>query len=178
MDTQSVWNELSAIPVGTIVAWASVIIAIVSAIWIAIMKLFKVFTKYRNLKDENEKQTKLLQLHDESLEEIRQELVKINESIHNDTLAQHDEILVEIKDWLSKVNDSLEEQREINYEYLKHSIVITCRRAIDRNSISAEELKSLEDMFREYVDIFHGNGYVKTLMKKTREVPVIGSIEE
>ena len=178
MDTQPVWDSLASIPLGTVVAWISVIAAIVSGIWIVIMRLFKVFNKYRNLKDENENQTRLLAEHEQVLAEIRGELGKISSSIHNDLLAQHDDLLVEVKEELEKVNTSLNDQKEINFEYLKHSIVIACRRALDKQSITAEELQSMEDMYREYVEIFNGNGYVKAMVQKVEKLPVIGVLEE
>lgn len=173
MDTQSVWGELSTIPIGTIVSWVSVIAVIVSAIWFGIIKLFKVFSKYKEVQDENENQKNLLVQHDECLEEIRLELSKIRGSIHNDKLEEHDEVLAEIRECLEKMNKSLDDQMKINYEYLKHSIVISCQRAIDRNYITTEELQSLEEMFKEYVEIYHGNGYVKGMIIKARKVPIL-----
>ena len=178
MDTQSVWDTLSAIPIGTVVAWISVIAAIVSTVWFVILKLFKVFTRYRNMKDENDRQTQLLVAHEELLSEVKNELEKINGSIHNDILAQHEDLIVEVKDELVRISDSLDKQKDINFEYLKHNIVCACRRALDKGLITAEELQSLEDMYKQYVEIFNGNGYVKTMMEKVRALPVIGHIEE
>ena len=46
MDTKSVWDLLSSIPIGTIVAWISVICAIIVALCTGTIKLYKVFTKH------------------------------------------------------------------------------------------------------------------------------------
>ncbi len=176
MDTQAVWNQLSSIPVGTIVAWIVVISAIVSAIWVAMMKLYKLFSAYKEAKDEDKNQTKLLAKHDESFKKIQEDITEIRGSIHNDKLAQHDEILNDIKNCLNEMRNSFKEQRKINYEILKHEIVISSQKAIERNWITSEELQSLEEMFEEYVEIYHGNGYVKGLMERVRNVPIICAI--
>ncbi len=33
-------------------------------------------------------------------------------------------------------------------------------------------------MYDEYTEIFHGNGYVKTLVMRVRELPIIGKLDE
>ena len=178
MDTKAVWDLLSTIPASTIVAWIILIAAIVSAVWFVIIKLFKVFDKYRNLREQDEEQTKLLAAHDELLSGIRDELVKISGSIHNDILEQHDDLLNEIRGELVKINDSMEEQKGVTLAQLRHSIVRACREALVDGYISAAKLESLEGLFTQYVDVFNGNGYVHTLMEKVRELPVVGSLED
>lgn len=178
MDTQPIWDSLSAIPVGTIVAWVTVIAAIVSAIWFVIMKLFKVFAKYQNIREREEEQTRLLAAHDELLSDIRDELIKISGSIHNDILAEHDELLSEVKGELVKINDSMDEQKNVTLAQLRYSITRACREAMDDGHISTVKLEALEGMFDQYEHVFNGNGYVKTIMEKTRELPVINVIEE
>ena len=51
----------------------------------------------------------------------------------------------------------------------------TCEDALERGEMSTNKLQSLEEMYEEYTDLFHGNGYVKTLMTRVRkEVKIIG----
>ena len=152
MDTQSVWEVLAHIPVGTLVSWGIVIIAIIGALVAGATKLFGVFTKYKDYKEKNEKQEELLQ--------------------------EHDKVLAEINDSLKHIKTSLEEQKEVNFKQIRYSISHTCDEAIAANCISAGKLRSLEEMYEEYQDVFHGNGYIKTLMIKVRKLPVVGQLDE
>jgi len=152
VDTQSVWEVLAHIPVGTIVSWGIVIVAIIGALVVGTTKLFDAFTKYKDYKEKNEKQEELLQ--------------------------EHDRVLVEINDSLKTIKTSLEEQKEVNFKQIRYSISHTCDEAIAANCISAGKLRSLEEMYEEYQDVFHGNGYIKTLMIKVRKLPVVGQLDE
>lgn len=152
MDNQSAIDTLSSISVGQIIAWFSVISAIITAICTGTIKLYKVFAKYREAKDKNEKQEKIIESHETTLEEI-------------------DKTLQEIK-------KSLEEQKDVNLKQVRHTIVHTCEDALDRGEISINKLRSLEEMYEEYIDIFHGNGYVKTLVEKVRQLKVVGKVDD
>lgn len=152
MDNQSAIDTLSSISVGQIIAWFSVISAIITAICTGTIKLYKVFTKYREAKDKNEKQEKIIESHETTLKEI-------------------DKTLQEIK-------KSLEEQKDVNLKQVRHTIVHTCEDALDRGEISINKLRSLEEMYEEYIDIFHGNGYVKTLVEKVRQLKVVGKMDD
>ena len=152
MDNQSAIDTLSSISVGQIIAWFSVISAIITAICTGTIKLYKVFTKYREAKDKNEKQEKIIESHETTLKEI-------------------DKTLQEIK-------KSLEEQKDVNLKQVRHTIVHTCEDALDRGEISINKLRSLEEMYEEYIDIFHGNGYVKTLVEKVRQFKVVGKVDD
>lgn len=152
MDNQSAIDTLSSISVGQIIAWFSVIGAIITAICTGTIKLYKVFTKYREAKDKNEKQEKIIESHETTLKEI-------------------DKTLQEIK-------KSLEEQKDVNLKQVRHTIVHTCEDALDRGEISINKLRSLEEMYEEYIDIFHGNGYVKTLVEKVRQLKVVGKVDD
>lgn len=152
MDNQSAIETLSSISVGQIIAWFSVISAIITAICTGTIKLYKVFTKYREAKDKNEKQEKIIESHETTLKEI-------------------DSVLQEIK-------KSLEEQKDVNLKQVRHTIVHTCEDALDRGEISINKLRSLEEMYEEYIDVFHGNGYVKTLVEKVRQLKVVGKLDD
>lgn len=151
-DTQTVWEFLSGIPIGTIVAWVMVIGAIIAALCAGTIKLYKIFTKYKEAKDKDEKQQKIIESHDETLKEIEKSL--------------------------SAIQKSLDEQKEVNLKQIRHTIVHTCEDALDKGEISINKLRSLEEMYDEYVEIFHGNGYVKTLVTRVRKLKIIGKLDE
>ena len=147
MDTQSVWNLLAAIPAGKIVAWGIVICAIITAIVTGVVKLYKLFTKYKEMQDKEKKQ--------------------------NEKIEEFDKTLKSVNDSLREINDSLKIQKDVDLKLIRHFIVEKCISALERGEISASSLASLEEMFEEYERVFHGNGYVKTLMIKVRKLPVI-----
>ncbi len=153
MDTQSIWKLLSGISVGQIVAWISVLAAIVTALCTGTIKLYKIFTKYKEAKDKDEIQQGLIDDHDRTLKEIQKSL--------------------------NSIKQSLDEQKEVNLKQVRYTIVHTCEEALERGEISINKLRSLEEMYEEYVDIFHGNGYVKTLMTRVRkEAKIVGRADE
>lgn len=152
MDTKSVWDLLSSIPIGTIVAWISVICAIIVALCTGTIKLYKVFTKYKEMKDKDKKQTEVIE--------------------------NHEKILCEIDKSLKTMNKSLDEQKEVNLKQIRHTIVHTCEDAFEKGEISINKLRSLEEMYDEYVDIFHGNGYVKTLVMRVRKLKIVGKLDD
>lgn len=151
MDTQPVWDSLSGITIGQIVAWITVILAIISALCTATIKLYKVFTKYKEMKDKEEKQETIIENHDKTLNEI--------------------------KNSLQEIKNSLVEQKEVNLKQTRHTIVHTCEDCLEKGEISINKLRSLEEMYSEYVDVFHGNGYVKTLVERTRALKIVGKEE-
>lgn len=149
MDSKTIWEILSSIPIGTVVSWLVVVCAIFSAFGAGVVKLYKIFNRYKKLKDENDNFHKLVEGHNEELKLI--------------------------KDALGDIQKSLGEQKDVNLKQIRHSLVDACEQAISDNHITINKLKSLEELFEEYTDIFHGNGYVKTLMIKVRKLEVIGS---
>lgn len=152
MDNSSAVEALSSITVGQIIAWFSVLTAIITAICTGTIKMYKLFTKYREAKDRNEKQDEIIKSHDATLKEI-------------------DATLQEIR-------KSLDEQKDVNLKQVRHTIVHTCEDSIDRGEISINKLRSLEEMYEEYTDVFHGNGYVKTLVEKVRQLKVVGKLDD
>lgn len=151
MDTQPVWDSLSGFSVGQVVAWIVVIGAILSALCAGTIKLYKVFTKYRDMKDKEEKQETIIKTHDKTLNEI--------------------------KDSLQDIKNSLNEQKDVNLKQLRHTIVQTCEDCLEKGEISINRLRSLEEMYSEYVDVFHANGYVKILVERVRTLKIVGREE-
>lgn len=152
MDSNSVWSVLSNIPIGIIVTWVVSIASIIAVICVGIIKLYKVFTKYSQLKRENEDQKALIQ--------------------------KHDTVLIEVNELLQGITTSLNEQKQVSLKQIRHMIIHICDDAIAAERISAGKLRLLEELYSDYVDIFKGNGYVKTLVVKVRTLPVMGKLDE
>ncbi len=151
MDTNSVWDLLSSISIGTIVAWITVICAIISAICLAAIKSYKIFVKYKNIQDERDDLRIMVKDHDEKLSQISQQL--------------------------SQIQEDLEQNKAIKLKELRHSIIRAGEEAVVNKSITIRSLKSLEELHDDYVARYNGNGYVDTLMEKVRDLPVIGNLD-
>lgn len=152
MDTNSVWEFLSSISIGTVLAWILVILSIFTVACTGTVKLYKVFIKYKKLKDENEKQKEMLIKHDNTFKDIEAALRSIQES--------------------------LDAQKGVTLKNIRYTIVQMCDEAIAKGSISVGKLRSLEELYDEYINIYHANGYVKVLVNKTRKLDVTGSLDE
>lgn len=152
MDTKSVWDLLSSITLGTVIAWITVVFAMAAFFCTGAIKVYELFTKYKEAKDKNEKQETVIENHDGTLKEIEKTLLEIK--------------------------NSLDEQKEVNLKQVRHTIVHTCEEALEKGEISINKLRSLEEMYEEYVEIFHGNGYVKTLVYKVRKLKVVGKLDD
>ena len=151
MDTNEVVQTLSTIPVGTIIAWFAVIFGILTAVVAATVKLYKGFEMAHKLKEENNDFRKMVEKHDELLKSIKEDLVEIKREN-----AERDK-----SDFLR----------------LKYSIVRAAEEYVSKKEITIRQLKSLEENYEEY-HTKHGNSYVTTLMRKVRDLPVIGALDE
>ena len=81
MNSQEVWEVLGKIPVGSIIAWGIVVIAILNVINIGLTKLFGLFGFLHKRKDQEENTKKRLQRHDDMLANIDTTLQSINEAM-------------------------------------------------------------------------------------------------
>ena len=152
-DTQSIWSLLSEIPIGTVIGWVIVIASIISTICAITIRLYKIFDRYRKVKDRDNEQQKIIEDHTATLEKIDKALEEIRES--------------------------LAEQKEVNLKQVRNTIVHDCEDALNNKTISINKLRSLEEMYDEYTSVFHANSYVTTLVKRVRkEVEIIGKIDE
>lgn len=152
MDTKSIWDLLSSISIGTLISWVAVVSAIIATFCTGTIHLYKIFVKYKEMKDNDEKRKNIIEKHDDTLKDIRSAL--------------------------DKIEKSLEEQKDVNLKQIRHTIVQTCEEALEKGEISINKLRSLEEMYEEYVDVFHGNGYVKTLVYKVRKLKVVGRLDD
>lgn len=144
MNAGSVFESLSSLTVGTVAAWLIAIAAIITTICTGTIKLYKVFSKYRQLKDEDERQRNIL--------------------------LEHDTILKEIKASVKQINDSMDKQSDVDLKVIRYLLVNSCEDALAARYVSESKLKILEEMFEEYTSVFHGNGYVKVLMERVRQL--------
>ena len=151
MGTDQVVNQLSSIPIGTIVAWLAVISAFISGIVTFTIKLYKAFEKTH---------------------EIKEESIELKEMIKD-----HDKQLKAINDKLTCIQNNLKARDKADLKSIRYSIVRAGEEYVSLGKITIRQLKALEEMYEEYHDR-HGNGYVATLMQKVRELPVIGRLDE
>ncbi len=150
--TSGVWSLLADIKIGSLVAWLVVIVAVTATVVKAIKSIYSFIKKYNDLKENDEKKSKMLEEHERTLKEIN--------------------------DNLTRISKSLDEQKDINLKYTRHIIVDACHDAITARGIQIERLASLEEMYDEYVNIFNGNSYVSGLVKRVRNLPIIELTDE
>lgn len=79
---------------------------------------------------------------------------------------------------LDKIIEQLDKKESLDFKKLRNQIVQLGEDAIERKSISIRKLKSLEELYSEYTDKYDGNSYVATLIRKVRDIPVIGKLNE
>lgn len=151
-NTQEVVEQASNVPIGTIIAWVILICSITAVIISALNKLYDAFSKYQDLKEE-------------------EETVKIK-------IDEHDVKLNQICNQLNFIIKDIEERKNSDLKKLRHSLVRSGEECIEKGFISIRNLKSLEELYEEYCVKYSGNGYVKTLMEKIRQLPVVGELNE
>lgn len=152
MEVTSIWQMLSDIKIGALFAWAVVIIAIFTTVTRGIKNIYAFISKYKEMKEINERQAKMLDEHEKNFKEI--------------------------KDSLAKISKSLDEQKTINLKYTRHILVDGCCAAIVAGNIQNEQLASLEEIYEEYRTVFNGNAYVSGLMDRARALPIVLSKDE
>lgn len=164
MDTNSVWELLSSISIGTVVAWIMVICAIIGVICTGAIKLYKVFTKYKNVRDENETMKQNVEKHEERLKELQDQLVGISQNINEQ---------------FSEIKNTLNENRDTKIKELRHNITVSGEKALVDKELTVRQWSSLHEMFEDYTHKYHQNSYVASLMTKVdRDVAVIGRLDE
>lgn len=120
MNENTIWEFLSGLSVGTVVAWIAVIIAIIGAICTATIKLYKVFTRYKELKDDSENR--------------RQKLI------------EHEKILNDINQSVNEIREHMNEQQDVDVKVIRHMIIGTCETVLEAGHISESKLRSLEEI--------------------------------
>lgn len=152
MKTEEIIEFLASIPIGTYISFLIVITSIIGVISGVVVKLYKIFDKSKSIKEENDSFKELVKRHDQQLGEIITSL--------------------------GEITQDLKDIKGGDLKKLRHSIVCAGEEAINNGCISIRQLRSLEELFEEYETKYHANGYVKTLMKKVRNIRVIGQLDE
>ena len=145
--TKTVLEMLGQIPIGTILAWGAAIVAIITAVTKGAMKLYDYFSKIRKLKEENEKLANMVKDHEQTLKQINAAL--------------------------DEIKQALQDQKKFDLNQVRHMIIRACYDALTAGEIHFEQHKSLEELFDEYTQKFHGNGYVADLMERVKSVPIV-----
>lgn len=151
METRDVIQMLSSIPIGTIIVWVTVIFSIVTTIVMSAIQLYKAFEKAHDMKEE------------------KFEILNM--------VKEHDKQLKSINDKLSCIQENLNERDKADLKSMRYSIVRAGEEYVSMGKITIRQLRSLEELFEDYHDK-HGNGYVTTLMRRVRVLPVIGKLDE
>lgn len=145
MDGNVVFEYIAQLPVGVFVRWIVGFLAILSLCCTGTLKLYKVFVKYKEAKEKNEK------IKDDVRDHER-ELVKVNKKI--ETLSSK----------MSEIQEILNQQNKRELSKLRYEICEAAQTAIEKGVISKQSFQSLEEMYDDYLNFFHQNGYVKELM--------------
>lgn len=164
MDINSIWELLSSISIGTAVAWTTVVCAVTSVICTGTINLYKIFTKYKNVKDENEEMRATVDGHELKFKELKEQLDRMSQDISQQ---------------FCDIKIALNEQNETKVKELRHSITITGENALANGRMSIRQWKSLHEMFNEYSNKYKQNSYVESLIKKVdQDVEIIGRLDE
>ena len=151
METKDVIQLLSSISIGEIIAWIAVISSFFTIIVAGTIKLYKTFEKTHEMKEENLEFRKMVKDHDEQLKLMN--------------------------DKLTCIQENLNKRDKADIKSMRYSIVRAGEEYVSMGKITIRQLRALEELFEDYHDK-HGNGYVTTLMRKVRALPVIGRLDE
>ncbi len=141
-----------------------VICVIIGVICTGTIKLYKVFSKYKSVKDENENLKQNVEKHEEQLHRFEEQLESMNQNINEQ---------------FSEIKDALNEQRETKIKELRHNITVSGEKALADKEMTVRQWSSLHEMVDEYMNKYKQNSYVASLMLKVdRDVAVIGRLDE
>ena len=149
--TQEVTQVISQIPVGTVVAWASVVLALLGAAIAGTVKLYKLFSQIKSYQDARDDNIALLN--------------------------KHDEILDEINETLKRIESRVDTEADVHKRSLKHTITSKCNTALKEREILLSELRSIEEIYEDSTTVYHGNSWAHTLVDKVRTLPVVHDID-
>ncbi len=164
MDSKEIITALSGIPIGAIIAWITVITGILGAISVFTVKMYKVFDKYREIKDADEALKN-------AVAKNSNDIAKTNEKMD----SQNSVIIKQLSD----IKEKLESQDQLKIKELRHTIISVGEEALAKKQISIRAWRSLQEMFDDYENKYKQNSYVKSLMMRVeRDVEVVGQLDE
>lgn len=141
-----VFDVLGDTSATTVLTWILAISAIFGSLTMGYLKLIKYLERYRELKNKEDEENRIIQGHTESIKEIRQDIK-------------------ELVDFNAKMV-------EVNKIQTRNSIVRICNEALDKGYIDSIQLQALEDSYDMYSNILKGNSYVLSLVVAVRKLQV------
>lgn len=156
MTEAEIVSEISAIPVGRILAWVAVVAAVIIGVYKVCRYAYKISTNVNKILDTYKQQEEKSNTHEQKLQKLQEELSVVKESLYrfeDDRLAQK-----------------------------RYDLVKAGETCLERGTISIRELKAISECYEQYKrpgrdGVVH-NGYVATLMEKVSELPVTGQLDE
>lgn len=164
MDSSTLLQRLSEVPVGNIIAVITAASIICVGCWKVISKMINLYDGYTNIRDERDQLKHRVNENSEAIKDIR---------------SQFSASMSEINERLNTIMDALNEQRDTKITELRHSITVTAEVALSKGEMTVREYKSLHEMVDKYLHVYNQNWYVESLIKKVdRDVRVIGKLDE
>lgn len=162
--TASILEQLSKIPIGTIIAIIAAVSVVCIGCWKVISQMIKLYDMYTNIRDDRDHTKQQVDDNASAIREIKE---------------QFSEVISDIKGQLSIIIDSQNEHRETKITELRHAITIAGENALANGEMTVREYTSLHEMVDKYLHVYHQNWYVESLIAKVdRDVRVIGQLDE
>ena len=153
MNTNDVWELLSEMQIGTIVAWIVVASSIFGVVGNFVKKFIKLIDKYH---DTQEEKKDIVAKLDEQNDKFSKAISDLADSVNN------------LNHRLDYIQDKLHVQEEVNLKQIRNDIITICDEAIISEKISERKFQLLNELFDEYTNVFHSNGYVADSVKKVK----------
>lgn len=164
MEAETILEWLSGISVGSIIAVCTAVSVVCVGVWKIVSKILQLYERYTEIKEDRE--------------QMKQRLISSEQEI-TEMKSQFSEAISGITQQLTDIKQALDEQRGTKIKELRHSITIAGEAALARGEMTVREYTSLHEMVNEYVNVYHQNWYVESLIAKVdRDVHVIGKLDE
>lgn len=146
-------DVLASIPIGVIIKWIALVTGVIGAFCAGAIKTYKVFEKYKSIKDEKE---------------------NLETTVH-----EHDEKINELSNKIDLVLEKLESQDVTTMKNLRRELVKDGEQYLIDKKMTIRAWRSWMEMYNEYHDKYKQNSYVETLKNKLeREVTIVGKLDE
>ena len=155
MNTNDVWELLSEMQIGTIVAWIVVAYSIFGVVGNFIKKFIRLIDKYH---DAQEEKKEIVAKLDEQNDKFSKAISDLADSVNN------------LNHRLDDIQDKLHVQEEVNLKQIRNDIITICDEAITNKRISERKYQLLTELFEEYTTVFCGNGYVADSVEKVKTI--------
>lgn len=164
MDSNTILQRLSEIPIGNIIAVIVAAFIICAGCWKIIAQMIKLYEGYANIRDERDQLKHKVDNNSTAIEEVKQ---------------QFTESMSDVKNQLAIIMAALNEQRETKITELRHAITVAAEAALANGEMTVREYTSLHEMVDKYLHVYKQNWYVESLIAKVdRDVHVIGKLDE